>query len=55
MTTVATVKDIELSRYYLTPDQSLPTWTGFNQLNASDDLEIPSVGYLPIINAPAHE
>ncbi len=57
MTTAPTVKDIGwlLSRYHSTPDQSIPAWTGFNQLTLTDDSEISKVGHLPVINAPAHE
>lgn len=35
-------------------DQSVSSWTGFNQLTRGEMMVIPdNVGYLPMINAPA--
>ena len=31
------------------------SWTGFNQLSTRDCQEVTRLGYLPVINAPAHE
>ena len=35
--------------------QSIPGWTGFNQLLATVNPQVTVVGPLPIVNAPAHE
>ena len=33
----------------------VPAWTGFNQFTVTNTEKVSSVGYVPIINAPAHE
>ena len=35
--------------------QSIPGWTGFNQLLSTVKPQVTVVGPLPIVNAPAHE
>lgn len=36
-------------------DQSLPSWTGWNQMLSDGSLPATVIGYLPISPAPAHE
>ena len=57
MATTANIKDVcwLLTKHYSTADQSVPAWTGFNQLMITNMQQVTSVGYLPIINAPAYE
>ena len=57
VSTAANSKDLcwLFTRYSSTPDQLVPAWTGFNQLRVTNTEEVSSVGYLPIINAPAHK
>ena len=57
ITTKANRKDMcwLLTQHYDTSDTSVPSWTGFNQLTIKGKEEVTSVGYLPIIHAPAHE
>ena len=38
-----------------TNDQKIPFWTGFNQIVSEKSSEVTSIGYLPILNAPAHD
>ena len=53
----ATAKDVSwiLSRIYGSESNAVPAWTGFNQVTMPDDQELCSIGYLPLINAPAHD
>ena len=55
LTTTANIKDLcwLLTSHNRTPDQSVPAWTGFNQLTITNKQQVTSVGYLPIINASA--
>lgn len=53
----ATVQDISwiLTRLYGADSNTIPAWTGFNQVTTQDQNELCTIGYLPLINAPAHE
>lgn len=53
----ANTKDVAwlLVRHYSSPQQPVPAWTGFNQRTIKDTQDTTTMGYLPIINAPAHE
>ena len=53
----ATAKDVSwiLIRIYGSESNAVPAWTGFNQVTMPDDQELCSIGYLPLINAPAHD
>ena len=44
-----------LSRLAGSQEQSVPSWTGFNSAIFNDMRAKSNIGYLPIINAPAHE
>ena len=44
-----------LARHYSSPQQPVPAWTCFNQRTIKYTLDTTTVGYLPIINTPAHE
>ena len=43
-----------LIRHYSNPHQPVPGWTGINQHSIKDTKDT-TMGYLPILNAPAHE
>ena len=52
------IKDLSWIVLHIYDDegQTVPAWTGFNQLtDGSINQEICNTGYLPLINAPAHE
>lgn len=54
----SSLKDISwvLSRIHDDEGQTVPAWTGFNQITTDGDTpDVCSTGYLPLINAPAHE
>ena len=53
----ASTKDLAyiLARMYAYESDAVPAWTGFNKVTSPDDSKRCSVGYLPLINAPAHE
>ena len=36
-------------------EQKIPFWTGFNQIVSEKSSEVTTVGYLPILNASAHD
>ena len=36
-------------------EQKIPFWTGFNQSVSENSSEVTTVGYLPILNAPAYD
>ena len=36
-------------------NQKIPFWTGFNQIVSEKSSEVTSIGYLPILNVPAHD
>lgn len=53
----ANAKDLAwvLARFHSLDGATVPAWTGFNQLTSTNDEETVAVGYLPLINAAAHE
>ena len=53
----ASAKDMAwiLSRIHGSNSDNVPAWTGFNQLTTQDKHELCTIGYLPLLNAPAHE
>ena len=55
----ANIKDISwvMTRtcIYGSDSKAVPAWTGFNQVTALDDTQLCTTGYMPLINAPAHE
>jgi len=54
----SSLKDMSwvVARMHDDEGQAVPAWTGFNQITTDCDTpEICSTGYLPLINAPAHE
>ena len=44
-----------LCRIHGSHSECIPAWTGFNQLTIQDEHELCTVGYLPLLNSPAHE
>ena len=57
LTMTANIKDVcwLLTSHHRTPNQSVPAWTGFNQLTITNKQQVTHVGFLPIINASAHK
>ena len=53
----AAIKDIAwvATRLSNPNEQRIPFWTGFNQSVSEKSSEVTTVGYLPILNAPAHD
>lgn len=43
-----------LSRIHGSNSDDVPAWTGFNQVTTQDKHEVCTIGYLPLLNAPAH-
>lgn len=44
-----------LTRIHGSDSDAVPAWTGFNQKTTQDQHELCTIGYLPLINAQAHE
>ncbi len=54
---IAKVKDLAwlLARMRDSSGTGVPSWTGYNQVVTTVSEELTTVGYLPILNAPAHD